>query len=84
MINSAGFRDREFPIPKPEGVFRIAAIGDSVTYGHECAQEAAYPKQLERLLNLAAGDAAPRYEVLNFGVTAATWDREAAGFTVKR
>jgi lysophospholipase L1-like esterase len=69
VINSAGFRDREFPIPREEGAFRIAAIGDSVTYGHECAQEAAYPKQLERLLNAAAGDAAPRYEVLNFGVT---------------
>jgi lysophospholipase L1-like esterase len=68
-INGAGFRDREFPILKAEGVFRIAAIGDSVTYGHECAQEATYPKQLERLLNANAGDTAPRYEVLNFGVT---------------
>lgn len=64
-INSAGFRDREFPLRKPEGVFRIAAIGDSITYGHGFSQLEAWPKQLESLLD-AAG--APDYEVLNFGV----------------
>jgi len=68
-INTAGFRDREFPEPKPDGVFRIVAIGDSVTFGFDVAQDEAYPKQLERELNAAAEPGAPRYEVLNFGVS---------------
>jgi len=68
-INAAGFRDGEFPKSKPKGVFRVAAIGDSVTFGLGLGQGATYPKRLETLLNRCAGDAAPRFEVLNFGVT---------------
>lgn len=68
-INEAGFRDREFPQQKPDGVFRIAAIGDSVTFGFDVAQHEAYPKELERLLNASVRPGAPRYEVLNFGVS---------------
>jgi hypothetical protein len=71
-INSAGLRDREYTRAKPPGVFRIAAIGDSVSFGLWVSQNASYPKQLEVLLNRRASDpAAPktRFEVLNFGVT---------------
>jgi lysophospholipase L1-like esterase len=68
-LNSAGFRDREFPRAKPDGVFRIAAIGDSLTYAASLPRRASYAKQLEELLNAYATEGAPRFEVLNFGVT---------------
>ncbi|RME39107.1 MAG: SGNH/GDSL hydrolase family protein [Planctomycetota bacterium] len=66
-INSAGMRDREFSKPKPPGVFRIAALGDSVTYGFGYKQTQAYPKQLEKMLNEQFGDRM-RFEVMNLGV----------------
>lgn len=61
--NSAGFRDVEFVPEKPQGTFRIAIVGDSVTFGWGVAVEEAYPNQLERLL-------APEgtFEVMNMGV----------------
>lgn len=68
-INHGGFRGRETPIEKPESVFRIVAIGDSVTFGIAVEQAAAYPGQLERLLNLCAVEGGPTFEVLNLGVT---------------
>jgi len=76
-ISSAGLRDREFSTPKPPGVFRIAAIGDSVTYGSGGPRELAWPKRLEeRLAGLSATPAwstsappgEPPIEVLNLGV----------------
>ena len=66
-ISSAGLRDREFASPKPAGVFRIAAIGDSVTYGSGGPRELSWPKRLEdRLAELAGPNAG--VEVLNLGV----------------
>jgi len=67
-ISSAGLRDREFSEEKPEGVYRIAVIGDSVTYGLGVRAGQAYPKELERLLNRYREPGAPTFEVLNFGV----------------
>lgn len=67
-INSDGMRDREFAIPKPKDTFRIACIGDSITYGFEIARKDSYPKQLERLLNTYCADSNQPFEVLNFGV----------------
>ena len=46
--------------------FRIAAIGDSVTFGLGLADSQTYPAQLERRLNRRAGG--PRFEVLNAGL----------------
>jgi len=68
VISSAGLRDREFDLPKPPGVFRIAVLGDSVTYAMFCTREEAYPKQLERMLDRCADRDGPRYEVMNFGM----------------
>ncbi|HEX6886173.1 MAG TPA: GDSL-type esterase/lipase family protein [Planctomycetota bacterium] len=69
-INSAGFRDREFPRARPTGVVRIVAVGDSVTFGEPRKPAESWPKALEREL-AARGEAlgpAP-IEVLNLGVT---------------
>jgi hypothetical protein len=67
-ISSAGLRDREFDVPKPEGVFRIAVLGDSVAYAHHLYRDQTHPKQLEALLGAHAPPEAPRFEVLNLGV----------------
>lgn len=64
--NSAGFRDREFQIPKPSGVFRILVLGDSVMLGGDMPVEQIAAKRLEALLNEASDG--PRYEVINMAV----------------
>jgi lysophospholipase L1-like esterase len=64
-INADGFRDRIRSRPKPDGAFRILALGDSVTFGYGVEQEETYPMQLEAAF---AGRAAGRIEVLNLGV----------------
>jgi lysophospholipase L1-like esterase len=63
-VNSHGFRDREYSEEKG-GRFRIAAFGDSITFGSRLPEEAVFAKQLERLLQSESAGA----EVLNFGVT---------------
>ncbi len=68
VINSSGFRDREFPRTKPADSFRVATVGDSVTFGMGVPNASSYPKQLERLLAAYAIPDAPRFEVLNFGI----------------
>lgn len=67
QINSHGFRDAEFSHEKPEGVYRIVVIGDSVTFGWLQGQDEIYPEILERRLNETA-PAGRRYEVFNLGV----------------
>ena len=66
-INASGARDREF-IEDKGGRFRVAAVGDSITFGMDIADPSRlYPAQLERLLQ---GDHSSRpTEVFNFGVT---------------
>jgi lysophospholipase L1-like esterase len=65
QTNSAGFRGPERAVPKPEGVFRIAVAGDSVTMGSGVEEAQTYVALVEQALN-AGG--APRYEVLNLGL----------------
>jgi len=69
-INSIGLRDREVGVPKPANVFRVLAIGDSVTFGFGVRVEESYPKRLETLLNAAGGSSTKRFEVINAGVPA--------------
>jgi lysophospholipase L1-like esterase len=66
-ISSAGLRDREYDEPKPAGVFRIAAIGDSITFGFGTPRDAGWSKRLEAML-AARAPSATRIEVLNLGV----------------
>jgi lysophospholipase L1-like esterase len=50
-INSWGMRDREYSTQKPDGVYRIVVLGDSVTDGYGVDFEERYTKKLEALLN---------------------------------
>lgn len=68
-ISSVGHRGEDVPQRAPPGTFRIAAVGDSVTFGFGVQRAQAWPAVLEGLLREAAGADAPRFEVLNFGVT---------------
>src|SRR4030095_7722269 len=45
-INSTGQRDREFPLAKPAGTYRVVVLGDSFTFGHGVAANDTYAKRL--------------------------------------
>ncbi len=65
--NSAGFRGPEVSRQKPAGTWRIAVIGDSVTYGLGVPQEQTFCAGLQSRLRAAGSGPV---EVLNFGVPA--------------
>jgi lysophospholipase L1-like esterase len=58
-------RDGEYSTEKPDGSFRIVALGDSIVYGFGVRIEDTLAKKLERKLNSAFS---ANFEVLNFGV----------------
>lgn len=62
-VNSFGFREREISRQKPVGTYRIAVIGDSLTYGQGIAEDQRFSHIIEQKLN--TGEA--KVEVLNFG-----------------
>ncbi len=62
-INAWGFRERDFDPIKPEGVYRIAVIGDSITYGQGVLESDRFTNLLEAHLNTGEES----YQVLNFG-----------------
>lgn len=65
--NSLGYRDREFPVKKPAGVFRIAVLGGSSTYTNEVKDnEKTFTAQLEKILRDKYGY--ENVEVINAGV----------------
>jgi len=61
--NRHGFREREFTAEKPKDVYRIAVIGDSLTFGQGIVENDRFSNLLERRLNRSPGG----YQVLNFG-----------------
>lgn len=63
--NDHGFRSPHFEEAKRPGVFRIACLGDSSTFGMNVDGADAYPQVLQRLLDERAPG---RFEVLNLGV----------------
>jgi lysophospholipase L1-like esterase len=65
QVDSLGLRGPEIALAKPPGTFRVAAIGDSVTFGFNVSAEDAWPAALERDLGERTS---ARVEVLNFGV----------------
>lgn len=63
--NSQGFRgQREYAIEKPQGTYRVAVLGDSVTLGHGVEDEETFSAVLEK--NLSRTRPA---EVINMGVS---------------
>lgn len=64
-MNSQGFRDLDRPFKKPEGVFRVAFLGDSYVWGMVDYADN-FPTHLERLLNESGPDR--RIEIVNLGV----------------
>lgn len=63
-INGDGIRDKKYPQQKQQGIFRIAAVGDSLTFGMGVESDNTWPKQLEAALRRMSIQA----EVINFGV----------------
>ncbi len=73
-INSQGFRDVEHSLAKPEGVYRIVVLGDSMTAALQVNLEETFSKVLEGLLNEA--EVGKRVEVLNLGMYSFGTDQE--------
>ncbi|MDH5639497.1 MAG: hypothetical protein OEZ04_13505, partial [Nitrospinota bacterium] len=70
--NSLGMRDVEFTSPKPEGRYRIMALGDSFTYGMVPYPDSVMTVLEERLREKCGGK---DLDVQNFGVTGGDlWD----------
>src|SRR5688572_3025885 len=64
--NAQGFRDeRDWTYQKPEGEFRVIALGDSHTQGYEVSQHETYARVAERYLNRRNIEA----RVLNTGIS---------------
>jgi lysophospholipase L1-like esterase len=72
--NSMGYRGPEIVRPKPEGTFRIVALGGSTTYGFGLKNEdEPWPAQLQRILRDKYGYT--QVEVVNAGVQSySTWE----------
>jgi lysophospholipase L1-like esterase len=66
--NALGLRGALPARPKPPGVFRVLAIGDSTTFGWGVNDPETYPVLLEARLNAELGDGR-RWEVVNGGVS---------------
>lgn len=65
--NSLGLRSADVAEPKPAGLVRILALGDSVTFGWGLRGEDTYPSQLASLL--ATLRPQQQFEVINAGVS---------------
>lgn len=62
---SGSARDFFYEKQKPSDIFRIVVVGDSFAFGFNNFFDDAFPKRLERLLNL--NQEQTKVEVLNFG-----------------
>lgn len=63
--NSLGYRGPDVAIPKPDGVYRIVALGGSTTYSSATTSADSYPSQLQTILRDDYGYA--NVEVVNGG-----------------
>ena len=63
--SASSLQDYTYPDEKEAGVFRIAVIGDSFTFAPYMQFDDAFPKRLERMLNLSENTPV---EVINYGV----------------
>ena len=82
QINRFDMRDRPYELSASQGVSRIVAMGDSVTFGLGVALENTYSKKLELALNQEA-PAGQSFQVMNFGVSGYSTDSELELFQLK-
>lgn len=82
-VNSFGFRGPEFSMPKPAGLFRIFALGESTTFGWKevASHEQAWPALLEAKLRRAYPGRA--IEVINAGVPGYTSIEQRINFMLR-
>ena len=67
VVNNKGMRGPgDYEVSKLEGVFRIAVLGDSFTFGVGVKAEETYAYLLQKMLNAPQPG---KYQVLNFGVS---------------
>lgn len=69
---SSSLQDQSYEAEKPEGVFRIAVVGDSFTFAPQMQFDDSFSKRLERSLNMNKSSElkhrGARAEVINFGI----------------
>lgn len=71
--NQLGYRNPEIELPKPQGVFRILALGGSTTYSTSTEAGLSYPALLQKILREEYGY--PHVEVINGGGSGyTTWE----------
>ena len=68
-INSGGFRGPEVPVAKPDGVVRIAVLGDSFAEAMQVPYPECFSAVVERELGACTLLAGRRVQVLDFGVS---------------
>jgi hypothetical protein len=66
--NEYGMRDKSYPVKKPDGVYRIAVLGDSFSFPDGIALRDSYFKVLEQMLN--ADGLGHTFECMNFACPA--------------
>ncbi len=66
-VNPEGFRSQSYPLHKPQGVFRIVGLGDSVMFGRGVSDGEQYLALLEQELNKTFPDT--RWQVVNTAVS---------------
>jgi len=69
QVNSAGLRDQEHSIDKPESVYRIAVLGDSAAEALQVEVKDTFWWLLQEKLARCAFQPGKRVEVINFGVS---------------
>src|SRR3954467_713014 len=68
-INSQGLRDREHPVAKPAGTYRIAILGDSYAEAMQVDEERAFWWLLPERLQACRFAGGKKIETVNFGVS---------------
>jgi len=72
-INKYGFRDKDWPLKKPEGLYRIAVIGDSYVEAFQVESDKTFLALTEKALNNRHN---LKVELMNFGVSGVTQTEE--------
>jgi hypothetical protein len=67
-INSHGYRDRERRLSKPQGVYRVAVLGDSCAEARQVSMDKVFTWLAEEELNRRHCCGGRKVEVLNFAV----------------